>query len=142
MGARIETRKIGEVEYTVTQFPPTISVPLQIELVSLVLPVIGPMLKDAGTSSDSMSEALRALGTTLATQMPGPKFLELAQRLVINDHVRTSTGNRVVFESAFMGDDAIDLYLLIGFVLEVNFAGFFSGSGGGKVGAMLRGLAP
>lgn len=137
MGARTESRKIGETEYTVTQMPPSQSVPLQIELMAVALPVLGPLLKQANGSESAMADALNALGTTLATSMPGDKFLKLAQRLVCNDLVRTENGP-VIFEQQFIGDDGMDLYLLIGFVLEVNYAKFFTASGLGRLGQMAK----
>ena len=66
--------------------------------------ITGPMVKDAGENREALGEALRTLGTTLATQMPGDKFLKLAQRIVCNDHVRTSKGQQVVFEQEFRSD--------------------------------------
>jgi len=137
MAARTESRKIGETEYTVTQMPPSQSFPLQIELMAVVLPVVGPLLKQAEGSEDAMAEALQALGTTLATSMPGEKFLALAKKLVCNDLVRTPDGP-VIFDQQFMGDDGMDLYVLIGFVLEVNYAKFFTASGLGRLGQMAR----
>ncbi len=143
MACRSEQREIQGRMYTVTQMPPSISIPIQAKLVQLVSTLAGPLLKEAksglaeGARMEIVGEALGAIGDVVAQHMPPEEMLEWMQRLTNSDYVHVD-GAPLMFESEFAGDDMTRLYPLIAFVLEVNYARFFSAFGLSKVAAAAK----
>lgn len=134
MPCRSEIREIHERSYTVTQMPPTVSIPIQMKLVQMASSVAGPMLQDSLTGGsdsagiDAIGKAFGAVGEAISKHMPPDEFLAFAKKLTASDYVRAE-GGPIDFESEFCGDDMVRLYPLLAFILEVNYAQFFRGLG-------------
>ncbi len=144
MACDTKQRVIQGRKYTVTQMPPSVSIPIQAKLVQLASGLAGPMLKDAasGLSVDvaglaAVSDVLSAAGEVISKYMPGDELLAFAQKLVNPSYVSVE-GGPIDFESEFAGDDMVRLYPLIAFILEVNYARFFSGLGLSRVVAIAK----
>lgn len=139
MPCRSEKRVIHGRSYTVTQMPPTVSIPIHFKIVQITAALVGPMFKDAVSNasnpgqviSEALSHVVGSLSGVIAEHMPPDEFLAFAKKLTISDYVRVE-GGPIDFESEFCGDDMVRLYLLLAFILEVNYAQFFSGLGLGK----------
>lgn len=138
MACESKQRVIHGRTYTVTQMPPSVSIPIQAKLVQLAATLAGPLLQEAksglaeGVKLEIVGEALSAIGDVIATHMPPDELLTWAQKLTDSNYVHVE-GAPLDFESEFAGDDMVRLYPLIAFILEVNYARFFSAFGLGKV---------
>lgn len=130
MAARTEHRTIGGHKYTVTQMPPSRALPLQMRLGKFLLPVLPALAKMQSEGAAQLAaHAIGAIAGALAEHMTPEEFLALAMELTQGDGQASFVsvdGGPVVFESQFMGDDLVELYEVIGFVLEVNYAKFFT----------------
>lgn len=137
-GPRTENRKIGDRYYVVTQMPPSRAIPLQIQLGTLIAPVL-PSL--AGMASDGkeqvLVQAVSIAAEQVAKNMSPKEFYDLAVEL-IQDSGYVLSGDTlaevgpVIFEQEFMGDDLSNLYPVLAFILEVNYAKFFTALSGAK----------
>jgi hypothetical protein len=143
-GPRTEKRKIGERYYAVTQLPPSRAMPLQLRLSNIILPLLPAFaVMESKGAEQAVSQAISALGNTLAEVMPPDELYELARSL-IEDGTYVMAGDQptqlspVIFEQEFMGDKLANIYLLLGFILEVNYARFFSVLGLDKLTAMAQ----
>ncbi|MEE9382844.1 MAG: hypothetical protein V3V08_05460 [Nannocystaceae bacterium] len=143
MGCESKQKVIQGRTYTVTQMPPSVSIPIQAKLVQLAATLAGPMLQEArsgladGVRLEIVGEALSAIGDVIASHMPPDELLEWTQKLTSPEYVHVD-GASIDFESEFAGDDMVRLYPLIAFVLEVNYARFFSAFGLGKVAEVAK----
>lgn len=147
MGARSEQKTIGGRTYTVTQMPPTLSFPIQIRLVQIIASVAGPLLQQIQGASreeitqEAIGKGLISVSEAIATHLPPDECLEFAQKLLDPSFVSVDSVP-LQFEQEFMGDDMVNLYPALGFVLEVNYAKFFSVSGVGKVIGLVKDKFP
>ncbi len=147
-GPRTENRKIGERYYVVTQMPPSRALPLQFRLGALIIPAIPALagLESKGTES-VIIQALGTIAGQLTEQMTGQEFHDLAKDL-LQDSGYVLAGDTagdvapIIFEQEFMGDAMAQLYPVLSFVLEVNYAKFFTGLMGSRLGGALRTALP
>lgn len=143
-GPRTEKRKIGDRWYAVTQLPPSRAMPLQLRITTMLAPLIPAFAGMESQGADKViAQAVGAMGTALADLLPPDEFYELAKSL-IEDGTYVMAGDQpdqlapVIFEQEFMGDRLATVYLVLGFILEVNYAKFFGVLGLDQFTAMAR----
>ena len=132
MGCETKTRKIGERQWTVTQMPATQSLLIQAQLAPILASVGGDLYRVSKGGGQAIVEALGAAAGAIQAHLPPDKFLQLAKDLTENGLVQVegrTIGSTNSFDAVFSGDDMVDLYRVIWFVLEVNYAGFFGALG-------------
>ncbi len=132
----IETKEIvlnGSV-YSVTQMPARRALKVQAKLMKLLGPAIGQMF--LVSSSDSADENIPKIISLLVDQLDEKTFdtfiLELIEFYVRKDGKEV---NAQTFDLIFAGK-LNELFLLLKFILEVNFADFF------QEGGIIKSLTP
>jgi hypothetical protein len=100
--------------------------------VTILSGVVGPLLKQSEGIESAIGDAIAGAGVALNTHMPPDEFLAFAKQLTCNGLVRAD-GEMIDFDQEFAGDACANLYPLMSFVLEVNYAKFFIGIGGNKI---------
>ncbi len=128
MPCKSEKRRIGEVDYTITQMPPAVAVPYHFELATILAEVIAPLAqaKSKGTH-EAIAEALALAGPAMRRCMTPERFVEVARDWTSSGLVhRTVKGQTelVSFDEHFAGTDAPHLYRVLAAVFEVNFRSF------------------
>ncbi len=113
--------------YMVTQLPARRAIKLKTRLVKLFGPVIAQMYlttsekKDEEQQKQDIVRAIQLLSSTLDENVFESMIMELLTGVRKNGHELTPS----IVDMEFAGDLAT-LYLVIWFVLEVNYANFFS----------------
>lgn len=147
MGARSERKTIAGRNYVVTQMPPTLAFPLQVRIFQIVGAVAGPLIKeisDAGAANitqEVVGRALASVSEAIINHLPPDKCLEFAKQLANPEYVSVD-GVPICFETEFMGDDMVNLYPAMAFVLEVNYAQFFNASVLGRLVGLVKDKFP
>jgi hypothetical protein len=133
MARRNQEREIGGAVWAVTQFPAGEGLGLLTRLLKLLGPALGALAKGGGTAEDGAGgreEALTGLIVSgLLQQLDEKETVALVKRLLA-DTRKDGVEILPIFDTEFMGDYA-NLFRVLGFVLEVNYGGFFSGIGRG-----------
>ena len=142
MACRSEIREIQGRSYTVTQMPATVSIPIQAKLAQMISAAVAPLMAELaqggeGAGLDAVAKGLAALGPVLTEYLPPEEFLGFVQRLVHPAYVSVEAAP-VDFETEFSGDEMTRLYPVIAFVLEVNYARFFSAVLQSGIGEVVR----
>ncbi|MEM0173060.1 MAG: hypothetical protein QXI16_00975 [Sulfolobaceae archaeon] len=125
----IETKEIeiSGFKYTVTQMPARRALKVQAKLLKLIGPSFGQLYVSSG--SDSPDEHFPKIISLLVDKIDENTFdtfiLELIEHYVRIDGQEITKNN---FDVIFAGR-LNDLFLLLKFILEVNFYDFFSDAG-------------
>ena len=129
MPCETKTKKIGGHNYTATQMPATQAMPLQVEIGLLVAEAGAPLLKSVGDglAPDALSSVIGQVAAAVRANMKPERFSELVKDLLESGLVHRD-GEPVIVDHHFSGSELPDLYPVLMFVLEVNFAAFFHGS--------------
>lgn len=130
-----QSREINGRTWIVSPMTPTKSVPILLQLSQVIAKALGPLLATGGISiagaQERLSEILGGLSQAMAENLPPEKALALCKTLATGDLVRVidedaEKARKVQFDIDFGGANLVDLFLVVGFVLEVNYAKFFS----------------
>lgn len=144
MALKIEQRQIGEINYTVTQLPPTKALVLHskvaIMLADAVAPIAGMDMPDSGLfGSDAGGTVLSAVGSALSRHMPPEEFGRFLHDLVVSDYVLADGVKILNLDLHFQDKPYTEMYMLAFFVLEVNFSDFLGES---ALGGFLKKIVP
>ncbi len=119
-------KEIGGRTWQILQMPPSVSLPIWAQLLTVGSGIVGPMLAQSTSLQQAIEVGLGAIGTAMATHLPPEEFTALAKTLASPDFVRVGEeGTPVNFEIDFAGDSMVDLFKVIAAVVEVNYAQFF-----------------
>jgi hypothetical protein len=137
IGTESHTRQIGDYTYTALQMAATPAISLLTKLMKLG----GPALKSVGEADDKWQAIALALGGLLE-RLDEKEVQDIIARLAASCLVELDPNKgpvplKNVFESHFKGGNLKDMFAVLLFVLEVNYADFFGGSGIEGVRAML-----
>lgn len=147
MGLQSETRTIGDTTYRVTQLPAGKSRRLLVRLYKVLGPAFGKLLEGFDATSvtgggkapsllDIKMESVSQAMSTLAIHLTEEDLEFVVDRLFTGDMVEMDVGDdkwvkltkeRVDLHFAGKLDE---MFRLLAFALEVNYASFFAGSGG------------
>ena len=132
MAVKTERRKIGGVEWTVTQMAPTASVPLQIQFAGILAEAVGPLSKATSGDVNAVTVAVGAVVAALNKSLPPQKLFDLMSGLITSGLVWRD-GKEPDIDVNFTGEHMADIYFVTAFILEVNFGGLLKGLGLGAV---------
>ncbi len=126
-------KTIDGAVYAVTQFPARRALALQTRLLKLLGPALATALggiQDGRIDASVLSASLKQLADTLDESTA----VDLALQMLASTRRDGREITEGVFDMEFAGQ-MDTLYKVLGFVLEVNFGGFFARSG---IGDLLR----
>lgn len=126
MACRTETKTIGEHEYSVTQWPAEKAIKTQFKLIG-VFGVSITSLFTAGGSEEKLVTALQgAINSLFEKASPDALFL-LIKHCVVGSFCDGKRINDALFEEVFSGDGQGELYVLLAFVLQLNYGNLIKG---------------
>jgi hypothetical protein len=137
---RTDKRAIGENTYSTTRFSVSDALSIKIDLLRLLGPAIGSALAgitfgkglETAVNGKSLAEGIQQL----FQQIDSNSFNDMLKRLLKNTQAEvivegkkkiiafTDQNYEIMLDIAFSGH-IMDIYMVIGFILEVNFPDFF-----------------
>jgi hypothetical protein len=137
MSCKTEEKTINDADYVCTQFPAILGMQFKMELVSILgkaLPDIMQMAAKKDSSNEDKAAALSAAATKLFETAAPEKVVDLIVRMLTTGHTKRN-GDRITksrFDEVYAGDNMSEAYKAFGFVVMVNYKGFFKGQGKGS----------
>jgi hypothetical protein len=128
------TKIIGNNEYMVTQLPARRALRLQAKLVKLLGPSAALMIANASKDPENADDCLPQAVTLIVNQLDEKTFDQLVIEMLQQTRKNGMELNEKAVDSEFAGN-LNELFLVLQYVLEVNFGDFF------QEGGILKGLA-
>lgn len=116
-----ETRTIGETDYTVRQMTATPAYTLLTKLTKIIGPAFGAL-----SAGESVSAKVSAAVNVLASKLDETEVTAIIKQLISCVDLQGTPLSKT-FEAHFHGGNLSEMFKLLGFVLEVNYADFFGG---------------
>ncbi len=123
MACKTESKKIGDHEYSVTQWPVEKSLLMKFKILKVIGPSIGALKSSKkGEELEAFSEAL----TSIFTNSDPEYMVKLMKDSVVGVSCDDAKITNTTFTEIFSGDLG-DLYKVFIFVITVNYSDFFKG---------------
>jgi len=137
MSCKTETKEINMHEYSCTQYPAIVGMQFKMELASILgkaLPDIIQMASKKDSSAEDKVSILSTAASKLFESASPDKVVDLIVRMMTTGHTRRDGQiiSRSVFDSVYAGDNMSEVYKAFGFVVQVNYKGFFKGQDKGS----------
>jgi len=137
MSCKTEEKIINEVQYVCTQFPAIQGMKFKMELIAMLgnsLPDIVAMASNKNKSKEEQISSFSHAAQKLFESAPPEKVVDLIVRMLTTGHTKRD-GERItesVFNNVYAGDNLSEAYKAFGFIIQVNYKGFFKGQGLGS----------
>jgi hypothetical protein len=124
MACKTESKKIGEHEYSVTQWPVEKSMLMKFKLIKSFGTALASLI--ATDNSDEATALSNAMSSLFNTSSP-EELVSLVKSCVIGVACDGSKITESSFTHLFSADDMMDVYSIFVFVLKVNYSNLFKG---------------
>lgn len=126
MSTKTETKEINGREYSVTQWPAEKALLMKFKLTKIIgapLALLIASQDESNAEADIIAKSIAALFDKSTPE----DLLAVIKECVIGVACNTQKITNSSFSSLFIGDNLMDVYQVLFFVVRVNFGGLFKG---------------
>ena len=126
MSTKIESKTINEREYTVTQWPAEKALLMKFKLTKVIGAPLALLIAASDTGdadADTIANSLNALFKNSTPEELTALIKECIVGIMCDKERITSS----TFSSLFVGENLLDVYQVLFFIVQVNYGGLFKG---------------